>query len=252
MSNSQNAPKKNKKKQLTTDQYTRLRKYVNQYHHFTFSIPKKGKDYKTSQKSAITRQFNKLKDLIQNTRLEKMSFINTTRLRKKQIPKNDGVKTNKGFFFKFPFSSIKDVSLKRGEPKTKLIVTDFRKISQSKLRQGTTSSDTVQIYIAIPEYVKQSLESITNFIDALKKQYKPDYIMLNAEGRLYSTQFNIKEFFSGSGKNVTLKPDDSDEEEEIVEDNTGEQISVSEQDYAEYMETHFFYAVLLGFFKRTK
>lgn len=235
MTSNKKTPAK-KKKTLSVEGYIRLKKYVSQYHHFTFKNPRKGNDFKPAQKSAITRQFNKLKEYIIKARTEKMSFINTTRLRKKDIPKNDGLKTNKGFFFKYPFSNIQYVSLKRGEPKTNLIVTDFRKVQFSKISKGTTSSDTVQIYIAIPEYIKQSMDAIAEYIDALKKQYKPDYVMLSAEGRLYATQFNIKEFFSGSGRTVALPDENSDEvfTDETIDEN----------------ERRFFYAVLLGFFKR--
>lgn len=218
--------KPSNKKATNVFSYVRLKKYLSHYHKFTFKNPRKGKDFTPQQKSAITRQFNKLAEVIEKTRLEKSSFINTQKLKKSQIPKNDGIKTNKGFFFKYPYSSIKDVSLKKGEPKVKMIVTDFRLVKYSKFFQGTKTSNVLQIYIAIPEYIKTSMDAVADYVESLKNYYNPNYIMLNAEGRMYATQFNIKEFFSGSGGAVIENSDD------------------------DLDESHFFYAVLLGYFKK--
>lgn len=181
-----------KKKPLNTFGYTQLRKYINSYHHFSFRTPRKGKDYTPQQKSAIRRKYNQLVDLVKATRLETASFINTEKLRKKDIPSHDGVKTNKGFFYKYPYSKIKKVSLKRGEPKTYMIVTDYRLVKYSMVRKGT-SSDQVRYTFKIPEYVK-TLHSVTveengeytehvgffDYTDALIEHYKPDAVMIGA------------------------------------------------------------------------
>lgn len=177
-----------KKKPLSTLGYTRLRKYINHFHHFNFPTPRKGKGYTPQQKSAITRKYNQLVDLVKAVKLEKASFINTTRLAKKDVPSHGGVKTNKGFFYKYPFSSIKKVSLKRGEPKQYMIVTDFRLVQFSKIRKGT-SSDEVRYSFKIPDYI-HTLNSVDvdgkehvgffDYVDALMEHYKPDNVLIGA------------------------------------------------------------------------
>jgi hypothetical protein len=237
-----------KKRSLSTDGYRRLKKYVSQYHRFSFKNPAKNKDFTRSQKSSITRQYNRLKDYIQRTRLETMSFINTSHLKKKDIPQNDGIKTNKGFFFKYPFSLIKKVRLKRGDTPTNMVVTDFRLIEKSPLRKGTTSSDVIQIFSVIPEDVKQTPEDLANYIESIRDRYDPDFLLTSEYGRKYATTFSPKEFFKYAEEVV----DEEFEEDETDKENLNKNNKIRFFQQVLAGERDIYYALLLGFFKAKK
>jgi hypothetical protein len=234
-----------KKRKLSTEGYIKLKKYVSHYHHFSFRNPRKNKEFTSSQKGAITRQFNRLKDHIQRTRLENESFINTTHLKKKDIPQNDGVKTNKGFFFKYPFTHIRKIKLKRGEPAVNILVTDFRLIEKSPLRKGTTSSDVIQIFSVIPESVKQNPEDLANYIESVRDHYQPDFLLTSEYGRKYATRFTPKEFFKYAEETAKEELDEDETDKDSLRKNNKicffQQVVAGERDI--------YYALLLGFFK---
>lgn len=220
-----------KQKLTETQKYTALKKYLNPYHKFSFNAaPKTGK-YTPAQKAAITRAYNKLSDVIESSKKEKSSFINTQKLKRKDVPPHDGVKTNKGFFFKYPAASLKKtiVTTTNKNKKTKKAVyeifIDYSKIGNSPFRE---------LYFKFPDDVKTSLESIDNYVEYLKMVWRPLYVKLSADKRLYATKFNIFEFFSGSGKAAISQ---SEDEEEMDDDNYDDMNE----------ELNFFSGVILGF-----
>ena len=204
-----------------TASYTRLKKFLNKYHKFSFSAPRKGKLYAPQQKAAITRIYNKIEPQIKAEVKNKITFLDTSKIPKKLIPANDGIKTNKGFFFKYPAASIQ--KFKKGKKFFYEIVIDYSKIGNSPFKE---------IYFKFPDYVKTSLDDILEFIEYLKSVWNPYYTKLSAQGRLYATQINLKEFFTGSGRAVLN--DDDDDAGDDVDDNTRN-------------ETNFFSGVILGF-----
>jgi len=222
---------------MTTFGYAQLKKYLSRFHHFSFKNPRKGRDFTRSQKSAITRQYNKLASLLKSFHEEKNSFIDTTRIPRREIPKHDGVKTNKGFFFKYPYSNIQLIK-KRGYPPERIIVTDFRKIEFTKIaKKRLTRSDAIQYYFYIPPKFSSSLDGIIAYRDYLEEKWQPDYVLMSADKRLYATQIDIKEFFSGSGAAVLNRNEVEDEEDE--EDESPDL----------HDENKFFTGIILGFFR---
>lgn len=205
-----------KKKPLSTFGYSQLRKYISHYHHFSFPTPRKGKGYTPQQKGAITRKYNQLVDLIKSVRLEQASFIFVTKKNKKTIPWHDGVKTNKGFFFKYPFASVRKIRMYPDKKSTYQFVIDYRKIRFSQIMKGTTS-DVVMIWRGIPDYIQQSVERISEYCIALRERYGNE-VLLNAYGTKYSTRMDINEFLSGSGKLALYTKEELEEEEELTDD----------------------------------
>lgn len=240
-----------KKRALTTIEYVKLKKYLSQYHKFSFKNPRKNKDFTRSQKSSITRQFNKIGRLIQDARLDKISYINTSHLKRKDIPKNDGVKTNKGFFFKYPYTSIKNIRLKKGEPTQKMLYTDFSLIAKTERFKGTLSSDFVQTYIVIPESAKTSPDTLAGYIEDVREHYTPEFLMTTAKGVKYSTTFSPKEFF----KYTEELEQDLDDLEDIEEDDLTEdqkKLKTKKQFFLKVSTGEFdpYYAIILGFRKK--
>jgi len=203
-----------KKKPLSTFGYTQLRKYINHYHHFNFSTPKKGKDYTRSQKAAITRKYNQLSELVKSVRLNKASFIFVTKKNKRLIPWNDGVKTNKGFFFKYPYASVRKIKIFPDKKSTYQFVIDYRKGNSENNSKVSTA---ISMWRAIPEWVSKDIERIYDYTNALKERYGVE-VLLNAYGTKYSTRIDIKEFLSGSGKQALYSKEELEEEEELTDD----------------------------------
>ena len=220
------------KSNRTTVGYKDLKKFLNKYHTFTFESPRAGKDFTPQQKSSITYHFNKLAPLIIKVNKHEMSFINTSKLKRSEVPKHDGIKTSKGFFFKFAFTTIKkiddkfykyyerdaqidyieslDISAKQKNSKIKrlpeskkinVIYTDFRLVNKINTNK---SSDIQQIYFSVPKQLR-TVDGIDFYREVLESVYKPSASLLNAYGKMWSSVKTLESLLQDSGKNITLK-----------------------------------------------
>jgi len=154
--------------------YRRAKIMLNKVHNFSFKMPRKGKDFTPQQKSAITRKFNQYADLIKATANEKASFISTKKFKKSEVENIEGIKTNKGIFFKYPNAEIK-------KDKNQIIV----KTSFGKRRE---------IYLPFPKTTAKFMDRITAFVERNSKQYAPDYVRWSVNGYKGSTLFEPEAF----------------------------------------------------------
>ncbi len=83
--------------------YRALKKELNKYHKFSFPMPRKGKDFTPQQKTAITKQFNKLRGILENEK--NTTYIKYTK--GKKYSGADGLRTNKGVIIQAPDATIK-------------------------------------------------------------------------------------------------------------------------------------------------
>jgi hypothetical protein len=135
-------------------------------------MPPKNKDFTPQQKSAITKQYNKIKELSKSVVKEKAGFLKLSPKELKNLPENfDYVaKTNIGIFTKF--ATPKKVKSKKGE----LIVETKVGVRVERFFPFDKSLNTMQ---KIGDYVK-----------TIQKKHKPDYIRWSVKG------YRGGEFFS--------------------------------------------------------
>lgn len=153
--------------------YRELKKILNAYHKFSFNMPRKGKDFTPQQKASITRTFNKYKDLINSNRRDNNTFI--------PFPKGDrlrdvdGVRTNKGLFYKVPHATLTKTRTKTGRVKH-LVKVEFKKVRE--------------LFLPFPDFIKIDLELIKDWVDAKAQKLKPDYIMWSVNGHRATSRYD--------------------------------------------------------------
>lgn len=177
--------------------YRAAKKVLNQYFDFTFKTPRKGKEFTPQQKAAITRKLEKLSGLIDKSgNLEKgLSFIKYPEHSK--LPGVDAIRTNKGLFYKLP--GAKAVRDKKG--KYKIVV----KVGQRK-----------DIFFPFPPSVAGSIERIKDYVEQLKKKYKPELIRWSKTNRRESNLY-APERFDGYLTTDYISDDEQENTEENLE-----------------------------------
>lgn len=177
--------------------YRAAKKVLNQYFHFTFKTPRKGKDFTASEKRIIRRKLEKLSGLIDKSgNLEKgLSFIpypknNNHRYKTDRLPGVDAIRTNKGLFYKLP--GAKAVRDKKG--KYKIVV----KVGQRK-----------DIFFPFPPSVAGSIERIKDYVEQLKKNYNPEVIRWSTTGRRESNLY-APQLFDGYLTTDYISDDDQE------------------------------------------
>lgn len=161
--------KKQKSAAAIDAQYRNLKKYLNKYHKFSFAMPPKGKTFTAQQKSAITRQLNKVGYNIEKTAQEKQSFIPYPKGNK--LKDIDGVRTNKGIFYKFQGATAAKVTTTQKNGKKKVSYTV--QINYRHLKE---------IFLAFPLPILYDIVRIKEWVKKQAKKYKPDYIMFSSYG----------------------------------------------------------------------
>ena len=140
--------------------YRDLKKLLNRFHKFSFKTPIKGKDFTPQQKSAITRQFMKLQDVIKDNIKERNTFI--------QYPKHsklkdvDGIRTNKGIFYKYPGARVAVV---KGKTVLKVYYKDMK-----------------ETFLPFPPGIGNNLEIVKIWVAKMEQLLKPDYITWSVNG----------------------------------------------------------------------
>lgn len=154
--------------------YRILKKRLNQYHKFSFKMPRKGKDFSPQQKAAITRVYNKLHEKMRDVLNDRQSFIPYPKGSK--LPLIDGVRTNKGIFYKYPGAQLK-VLKKTKKRKKYTVKTVFRSIKE--------------VFIPFEDYsVMNNIDDIRKFVDEKALKFKPDYIMWSVYGYKGMTRYD--------------------------------------------------------------
>lgn len=145
--------------------YRHLKKMLNPYVKFSFRTPRKSKDFTPQQKSAITRQFNKIGRLLVSVENGEATFI-----RGQSIP--GMLHTRKGTFIQYPNARVS----KRGKSKIKTVETRYGKRRE--------------LYIPFPNSIKKDLEKIKKFVADFQKGRNPDYIRWATYGQQNSEVYN--------------------------------------------------------------
>jgi hypothetical protein len=177
-------------------------------------MPPKNKDFTPQQKAAITKQYNKIKDLTKSVAKEKAGFLKLSPKELKNLPENfDYVaKTNLGIFTKF--ATPKKVKNKKGE----LIV-------ETKIG--------VRVERFFPfDKTLNTMQKIGDYVKILQKKYKPDYIRWSVNG------YRGGEFFSPETFNNYVQE-------------YGDAIITKKQE-KKFSENRFFNGVFLGWLNRGK
>lgn len=152
--------------------YRALKKFLNKYHKFSFEMPRKNKDFSPQQKSAITKQLNKVKKLNDSVVKETAGFLPLSKKELKNLPENFDYleKTNKGVFTKFA-----------NPEKTK--------DKKGNLTFKTKIGVRVEKFFPFPTDLN-TMEKIRIYVNKLIKKYKPDYVRWSVKG------YRGGEFFS--------------------------------------------------------
>lgn len=144
--------------------YRHLKKQLNKYHKFSFTMPRKGKDFTPQQKAAITRQFNKLQTGIKAEYQERATFIKYPK--GSRLPHIEGIRTNTGIFYKSPGAKVTTI---RERGKKKYVV----KVEYKKRRD---------MFIPFPPHIINDPEQIKEYVLMLVKKYKPKSTHLSVYG----------------------------------------------------------------------
>ena len=132
-------------------------------------MPRKGRDFTPQQKAALTRKANQLGDVIKSVRGDRASFVNYPK--KSKLPGVDGIRTNKGVFFKFP-----------GAKAVKIKITDANGRTRQKYSVATSFKKMRELLIPFPKSILGNMDLIIEFVQDQESIYKPDYIMWSVNG----------------------------------------------------------------------
>ena len=132
-------------------------------------MPRRGKDFTRGQKAAITRQYNKLNESIQDLKKDRNTFIRYPN-KSNHLKDIDGIRTNKGIFYKYPGAELKKV-------KNKYIL----KLNYKKLRE---------VFVPFPNEIVFDIERIRIFSDTIIEILKPDYVMWSVTGFRGKTRYD--------------------------------------------------------------
>lgn len=198
----------------TENYYRTLKKKLNPYHRFTFSLPPKGKKLTPAQKSSITRVANKIENYIGRVINEKASFIIKPKgYSLKEIPQ--ALHTNKGIFYPSPGAKLEYKKVKGKKKKQLNFVVKFKQL--------------IERYFPFPLRILGDMEIINVYIEYLEEKYKPEYIMWAVNGFQGKVRYSPESF----GRYISVLQTDSK--------------FMSDLDYAKENEKNFFTGVYLGF-----
>lgn len=159
--------------------YRTLKKKLNQYHQFSFSMPPKGKNFTPQQKAAITKAANKLEGYIYRVGKEKASFIKKPKgYSLKEVPQ--ALHTNKGIFYPSPGAKIEYKKVKGQKKKKAVFVVRFKEV--------------VEKYFPFPSDIIGNMEKIRAYVEKLNRKYKPEYILWAVNGFMGKVRYSPEAF----------------------------------------------------------
>lgn len=157
--------------------YRELKRRLNQYHTFSFKMPRKGQDFTPQQKSAIRRVYNRIAPALKSVNKGTNGWLKISKNNLKKIGENFDyrVKTNKGVFTKFP------------DPK-------LYKSKKKGLYVGTHFGRRREIFFPFPRWVV-TMDDIIIHVGELKKLHgEPDYIRWSVNGYQGSALYDPEVF----------------------------------------------------------
>ena len=168
--------------------YFALKKGLAPYIAFSFKAPSRGKDFTTQQKSAITRAYNKIGSYLDENYKVKTNEVTFLKYpEKSKLPNIDGIRTQKGLFYKF-----RDAKLKRLKGSKKWVIVVNPKIIDKQTKKLTQKRR--DIFFPIPKKYMTSIDNIKRYVDALKEKYGPHDIMWSYAGKRERTQYDPELF----------------------------------------------------------
>lgn len=165
-----------KKKSKKPIDYRALKLALNPYHKFSFKMPRKGRDFSPQQKSAITRKWKKLHNVIEGVEEGKISYIKYSPKRKisRQL-KQSLNHTNRGVFI-----AVRNATV---TPKG-FIKSEFM--------------DRREIFLPLPKEIYQNPSLIPDWLKQLHEKYFPATIMVSMKdrrGRVAYSPMDAEKYF---------------------------------------------------------
>lgn len=160
--------------------YRALKNALNKYFDFSFKMPRKGRDFAPQQKSAITRKYKKIAEYIGNPGISWLPYPKSSKL-----PNVDGVRADKGLFYKFPYASLR---YSKKDKKYHVVITPKAKKGE---RLVSKRRDVLYLF---PPHVRENPQLIAEFVGDLKEKYKPDEIRWSIASRRESTAYDESVF----------------------------------------------------------
>lgn len=156
--------------------YLYLKKILNKYHRFTFSTPRKGKQFTPQQKAAISRKYANLREYISNDMVTWLPYPKGSKL-----PGVDGIRTNRGLFYKYPFASLKYSKKLR---KWQIVI-------RPKARRGLELVEKRRdILFLFPPSVIGNPQAIMAYVEELRRRYAPHDIRWSTLGSRESVRYD--------------------------------------------------------------
>lgn len=160
----------------TRADYRALKKELNRYFDFTFRMPPKGRDFSPQQKSAITRKYRRIKKAASSDVTTYLPYPKHSKL-----PGIDGIRTDKGLFYKFPEAKLRyDKKARR-----------YRVAVAPKPPRGAFAlRRRLDIFYPFPPHIRFDLPAIRDWVEALKEAKRPDEIRWSIADRRQSTLYD--------------------------------------------------------------
>lgn len=154
--------------------YRIIKKRLNPYHHFSFRMPVKGRDFTPQQKSAIFRLWIAHGSSIQKAERGVWTFLpKRAGIGQDSVPRSD--KTNKGIFINMP-----GATLKKSKNRRPVLVVRHKQIKE--------------IYIPFPKNIGRDIDLIKQFVDKKRLELNPGYIMWAVGGNMGKIRYNPEVF----------------------------------------------------------
>lgn len=170
-----------KRKKKAPD-YRKIYKTLKKYQNFSFTLPRKGKDFSPQQKSRLSRELKRIGGYVAD---DTVSFIPYKKGTGGKFSAVDAIKTAKGIFYKFP--NAKAVYNRRDKK--------YRIVSEPKAPKGAVMETKLRnVLFTFPPSVLGNPQAIEAYVEALKQKYSPDQIRWSTKGRRESPAYDSKRF----------------------------------------------------------
>lgn len=177
--------------------YRALKKALSKYYDFSFKTPRGKKDFTPQQKSAITRKYKKIAPYINDDftpDYESISFLKYPE--HSTLPHIDGVRTDRGLFYKYPQAELK---LSKVEKNKWLVVVN------PKIKKGAQMIQKRRdVFIPFPKSVLSDPNKIAEFVNKIRLKYRPHGIQWGLEKSTSRSLFDIEKlnlYISGGEDN---------------------------------------------------
>lgn len=173
-----------------TIDYFALKKALAPFFHFSFKAPSsrsKNKDFKSQQKSALTRAYEKIAPYLDEhlkLKTREVSFL--VYPPRNKLSGVDGIRTNKGLVYKYRDAHLK--KLKNTKNKWLIVVKPV--IEQ----EGKKKIKRTDLFFPFPKKILYNSNEIERFVAMLVRKYKPDEVMWSYKDSKNKHQFDPARF----------------------------------------------------------